>query len=189
MEMNQEEIEKIVEKYMPLVGRIVAEHEKRGLIDREDLLQAGRLGIIRAIKTFDPDAGAFPSYAEQWIRHYIKEAIEKDHAIRMPNSALVRSGPIERVHDVEDMSLLDITADSYDVVANISADEIVNLIEYIVEGLPGVTGLCFRMHYFENRSLREISKLINKSHDTVRRYILEAKKIIKEILENMDLGY
>jgi len=187
--MDKEEIEKIIEKYMPLVGRVVAEHKGRGLTDREDLLQAGRMGIIRAIKTYDPDAGAFPSYAEQWIRHYVKEAIEKDHAIRIPNSALMRSGSIERVHDVEDMSLLDITADSYDVVTNIAADEIVDLVEYIVEGLPGVTGLCFKMHYFENKSLREISRLINKSHDTVRRYILEARKIIKEILENMDLGY
>jgi len=187
--MENDDIEKIVEQYMPLVGRIVAEHEERGLFDREDLLQAGRMGIIRALKTYNPEAGAFPSYAEQWIRHYIKEAIEKDHAIRMPNSALVKLGPIERIHDVEDMSLLDITADSYDVLENISADEIVDLIEYIVEGLPGDVGLCFKMHYFENRSLREISKLIKKSHDTVRRYILEAKRIIKEILEHMDLGY
>lgn len=45
--------------------------------DREDLMQEGMLGLLSAIRTYDPDAGAeFRSYAELCIRRRLLSAIK-----------------------------------------------------------------------------------------------------------------
>lgn len=55
-------------------------------IDWEDLVQAGRIGVVRAQKTFDPSRGIkFSTYASWWIRHYMRRE-SQNHAriVRIP---------------------------------------------------------------------------------------------------------
>lgn len=40
----------------------------------DDLVQEGMQGLLRAIETFDPERGAFSTYAMPWVRHYVQRA-------------------------------------------------------------------------------------------------------------------
>jgi len=59
----------------------------RGSLQREDLVQAGYMGFLRAAKTFDPAKGSWSTYACQWIRSAIGKLI-CDHAsdVRIPSN-------------------------------------------------------------------------------------------------------
>lgn len=50
-----------------------------------DLIQEGNLGLIRALDTWDPELGAFTTYAVPWIRQKITRSMSNsDEAIRKP---------------------------------------------------------------------------------------------------------
>ncbi|GAA3248456.1 hypothetical protein GCM10010469_05810 [Streptomyces labedae] len=68
-----------------LVHALVRPHLEQGL-DYEDLLQHGFLGLIRAVRKFDPAKGfKFSTYATWWIRQAITRAIADEGAlIRVP---------------------------------------------------------------------------------------------------------
>lgn len=69
------ERDELVETHLGLVGAIARAYASRRL-DREDLIAAGRVGLIRAAERFDPDRGfAFSTYATFWIRQEIREAL------------------------------------------------------------------------------------------------------------------
>jgi RNA polymerase sigma factor (sigma-70 family) len=60
-----------------------------GTLDRDDLIQAGRLGAIRAIAGFDPARARWITYAAWWVRKAIGEEVA-DHGrtIRVPRRVL-----------------------------------------------------------------------------------------------------
>jgi RNA polymerase sigma factor (sigma-70 family) len=56
--------------------------------DFDDLVQEGRIGLLEAIKRFNPDLGyAFSTYAKYWVRAKIDEYIkETKFTIRLPSN-------------------------------------------------------------------------------------------------------
>jgi RNA polymerase sigma factor (sigma-70 family) len=57
----------------------------RGSLDLEDLVQAGVLGMMRATQTYDPELGAWSTYAVQWIRQSVARTIQNEScAVRVP---------------------------------------------------------------------------------------------------------
>lgn len=51
------------------------------LPELDDLMQVGYLGVIRALKTFEPERGVqFSSYASWWIRNYVSMYVRRNHA-------------------------------------------------------------------------------------------------------------
>lgn len=49
--------------------------EERGDIDRDDLFQAGCMGLIEAERTFDSSKGTWSTWASFYIRKYIRETL------------------------------------------------------------------------------------------------------------------
>lgn len=87
---DKDAFNKIVEHNLRLVLKIA--NQFSGLTDMplEDLVQEGNIGLMEAVKRFDPDKGyKFATYATWWIRQNIQRAIiEKSPTIRIPSSQL-----------------------------------------------------------------------------------------------------
>jgi RNA polymerase primary sigma factor/RNA polymerase nonessential primary-like sigma factor len=70
-----------------LVQRIANNYVARvRLMDRDDIVQEGRLGLHRALQTYDPARGfTLSTYASWWIKQTIRRAIDTtDLPIRIP---------------------------------------------------------------------------------------------------------
>ena len=52
-----------------------------------DIIQEGNIGLMRALETYNPEIGAFSTYAVIWIKQYINRALEEKNAeIREPTN-------------------------------------------------------------------------------------------------------
>lgn len=70
---------------LKLVQWVAQQFNRPGGRDLDDLFQQGVIGLMRAIEDYDPDKGAFSSYATLWIRNSIIRDIENNsRTIRIP---------------------------------------------------------------------------------------------------------
>lgn len=69
-----------------LVPKFVTPFARRG-VDFEDLVQEGRLGLLRAVEKYDPEREIkFSSYASWWIKQAIRKALKNDRrTVRLPH--------------------------------------------------------------------------------------------------------
>jgi RNA polymerase primary sigma factor len=86
--------QQLITANMGLVFRAVSDYKKCG-VPLDDLIQEGNLGLIRAVRHFDPSThtARFPTYATYWIRCFIVRALacngsliqrpEKLHLVRL----------------------------------------------------------------------------------------------------------
>ncbi len=79
-------VEVIVQSNLKLVISSAGKAAKVGGLSQEDLTQEGNIGLMRAIRTFDPEKGfRFSTYALWWVRHYINRALSNQgREIRLP---------------------------------------------------------------------------------------------------------
>lgn len=70
--------------------------QEHGAMGREDYLQEGILGLIRASEKFDPHLGfRFSTYAMNWIsQKSIRAAADKSRMIRLPVHVVNRASPV-----------------------------------------------------------------------------------------------
>jgi RNA polymerase sigma-32 factor len=66
--------------HMPLIEAIANRYPAR--LGREDFVQEGQLGFLRALETFDPDRGVeLATYARHWVRAYVHRYLLKTWGI------------------------------------------------------------------------------------------------------------
>lgn len=75
----------MIESNLRLVVKIARRYYNRGM-EFSDLIEEGNLGLLRAVKKFDPERGfRFSTYATWWIRQTIERAImNQTRTIRLP---------------------------------------------------------------------------------------------------------
>lgn len=77
-----------VEAHIGLVHRVVKRFRWAigPALDEDDLAQAGAIGLMRALETYDPSSGyALSTFATPWIKHHIRRAIENQRRlVRVP---------------------------------------------------------------------------------------------------------
>jgi RNA polymerase primary sigma factor len=77
--------QRLIEKNLKLVVSVAKKYRGYGM-PFEDLIQEGNIGLMKAVKKYDPDRGfRFSTYAIWWIRQAIQRAVaDKSRAIRVP---------------------------------------------------------------------------------------------------------
>jgi RNA polymerase sigma factor (sigma-70 family) len=81
----------LIEHYMPLIGSVARQY-RMAPVERSELLQEGVVGLLRALRRYDPDLGPhFWPYASWWVRQAMQQliselarpAVMSDRALRM----------------------------------------------------------------------------------------------------------
>ena len=176
---------KLIESNLKFVTTIAKNYKGLGLT-YSDLIQEGNAGLFKAVDKFDPDKGyKFISYAVNWIKQSILEALNKKNSLK--SSEL----PNETFDDVQEdkthLTLDDISLD--DVYLDISDDEkrheqdIINTAKFLL------TGLTSREKYIvcqynginekKSKTLEEIGKDLGLTKERVRQINEKAMKKLR----------
>ena len=88
-----------IEHNLRLAVSIAARFTGHG-VDKDDLVQAGNEGLLRAFEKFDPDKGyKFSTYATWWIRQSVTREIDHSgRSIRLPVYILEKIRVYKRIH-------------------------------------------------------------------------------------------
>ena len=95
---GKEAYEMIVISNIRLVIKIAGQYRRNDGMDMQDLVSEGNYGMVKAVERFDPDRGkAFSTYAQFWIRRYIRLAMSnQSRDIRIPHNLAEKIGKIKQ---------------------------------------------------------------------------------------------
>jgi RNA polymerase primary sigma factor len=75
---DQAACEELVEAFLPAIGGIARRYRTVVGVQRAELLQAGVVGLLRAIRRFDPAAGTpFWAYGSWWVRQGMQQLVSE----------------------------------------------------------------------------------------------------------------
>jgi RNA polymerase sigma factor (sigma-70 family) len=78
----------------------------------EDLIAAGNIGLIRALKKFNPDAGTrFLTYAGWWVRHEMREEGRRIGIVHIPAHAIAKGTKIPIATELTEYTKTNVTED------------------------------------------------------------------------------
>lgn len=143
----------------------VIRRQARGFLSYSDLLQAGRIGLWRALQGFDPHRGtAFSTYAWPAIARQIwREVAEAKQCPKGTRQENLTAYPPLAPPDLDDI------AGSSEVY-----DCLYELIDHLPSHLQQVILLYYGLRGHPPHSLRQLGRLLGISHEMVRQRLLAA---------------
>jgi RNA polymerase primary sigma factor len=73
---DRAERDRLVETFIPLIGGVARLYRNTPGVDREELMQEGVVGLLRALERYDPDFGTpFWAYASLWVRQAMQQLV------------------------------------------------------------------------------------------------------------------
>lgn len=171
---------------MGLVYRVVNRYRWAigGSLEAEDLIQAGALGLMRAIEKFDPERGVqFSTYGTQWVRQAVQRLIANqrrtirtpvwalDAARRMgtpvPLDGLALDAPLRSDDPTGDTWLATLVADD-DPAAGDDDEHRRKLVAEALGQLPARTKGILVARFWGGQTLAQIAEPLGISRERVR---------------------
>jgi len=148
--------------------------------DSEDLIQEGMLGLLSAIRTYNPDKGAkFSTYAEYCIRRRIYSAIKLASGNKHTplNSYISLESSQLDESDTLNASFLRVPEDS--IIAREQAGEVETLLYGALSRFEsGVLEL-----YLEGMSYKDMANRLGKSDKSIDNAVQRIRKKLAQILQ------
>ena len=155
---SQKAQEKLYHHFAPKMFGVCLRYAKDAT-EAEDNLQDGFIKVFANLKSFRQD-GSF----EGWIRRI------------MINVSLEKLRKQHLMYPVEDVSVYDSVNVSDDVIAKISADDLINLIQQ----LPPRYRLVFNLYVIEGMTHQEIAREMSITQGTSKSNLARARDIMKK---------
>ncbi|MGM0381196.1 MAG: sigma-70 family RNA polymerase sigma factor [bacterium] len=180
MKLNTDEGEyrQLLEKYEPLIREIASDYYAPGG-DYDDLLQEGRLALVRADKSYDEDHEVpFPAYAALCIRRglqdYIRARRRKKHQVLNDARRFEEEGELEVASSTDHPEWELLAREAFSTLRSLIRNSLSSLEKEVLDGyLQGRT-------YAEMaRELDKDEKAIDNALDRCRRKLARQLKQLK----------
>lgn len=193
-----------IKNYEKLVYKIV-NRMNYGYVDKEDLIQAGFLGLVKALQKYDDNKSeSFISYASIYIISSIKEELRNNKLIVLNKDII---SVIRKIKDYERFSIDEVSKElnvskekvfyAYlykDNITSLDKEDgtVIDLIQSknenkITEMLPNLNEKERKLiyyKYFYNYNQSEIALKLNKSQSSISRLETKALNKLKELVLN-----
>ncbi|XMB66548.1 sigma-70 family RNA polymerase sigma factor [Mycoplasmatota bacterium zrk1] len=184
--MHQENINNYFNDNIGLVRAIVKKMDF-GLVDKDDLFQAGCFGLFKALKKYDERYGKLSSYAVPFIVGEIKTEIRNSKLIKLPDTIRKIIKNIDLKKSVSENALL-LNESKENVLIAIQNMDIKNLneikeenINFPLDDLEYIERKIIVMKFIYNYEQHEIASRLSLSQSTVSR-------ILKKSLNSLRAG-
>ena len=173
--------EELVVRYSRLVRACARPYFLAGG-DREDLIQEGMLGLLSAVRKFDPEKNIrFNTFAEYCIRSRIFDAIKastRDKSIPLNTYVSLESPRFDEIYSASTSNLCD---PEEVIIANERVEEIK---KYLDGSLSGFEKSILDL-YLEGMSYSEMAEVVGKSTKSVDNAV---QRIRKKLSKQLNAG-
>ena len=144
--------------------------------DVEDLAGIARIGMIKAIKSFDPSKGVkFSTYASRCMTNEILMYFRKE---KKHKSNISIEQPLSYDGEGNEMKLGDLVDSGDDILGEIVEREEIIRLRQAVEQLGGRDRVIIEEMYFKGKTQKQVSELLGLSQSSISRI---EKKLLKKI--------
>jgi len=70
--------EELIDAFRPLIAGVARAYRRGGMVEREELMQQGVVGLLTALERYDPSLGTpFWAYASWWVRQAMQQIVSE----------------------------------------------------------------------------------------------------------------
>lgn len=160
------------------------------VVDLEDLVQSGYIGLVAAVRSYKPESGPFLPWLGYWLKNIFAETAGYRTAKQQNDPAKYALSVDAPMGEDGSGSFLDYapdmqaTADMEEAEDRVWNAQLRNALESVLDELPENYSEVVRLRYFQGQSLEQISQTRQVSKQRVQR--LESEGIRK--LKNPELA-
>jgi len=175
LEGDDESVEKLFDMLKPLILSVSSKFYF-GDMDRDDLLQEGRLMILESLANFNRDKGVhFLGYIKSKLKYmYMNLNKEKNYEVSLNTRVELGEGSVELMDILEDESV-DIEGD---FLNKVDVENLRNSLGFLTSREYQVVN----MYYLENMSMKDISRKLDLAYRTVVNTKVNAVEKLRKIL-------
>jgi RNA polymerase sigma factor (sigma-70 family) len=162
-------------------------------LDRSELMQAGRLGLLMAMRRFDATRGVpFSAYAPSWVRKEVQRALAAgEYALAIPDHRPAPGLAFVISNDLPGDVAVDLDrlpSQEAGVAEAVESEMVRDEIVARVNELPPAQRLAIQLHFGfdgEELSCRQIARQTGTSDFTVRTHVARARRTLRARLRHL----